>query len=74
MSFSKAGARVRNGDVDDLIHHAHAHGFFDRVLGGEKAVDVRRAHAEFYGDVGHRRLAIAGPPEMLLGPVPSARS
>jgi hypothetical protein len=49
----RARPRGHYGDVDDLIHHAHAHGFFDCILGRKEAVDIRRAHAEFGGDVGY---------------------
>ena len=54
------GRRVRacdrKGDVSDLVHNPPADGLVDRIPGGKETVDVRRAHAEFGGDVGHRRL------------------
>src|SRR5437879_11179959 len=43
-------------------------------LEGKKRVDIRRAHAEFSGDVGHRRLMVADAAKVPLRYLQDARA
>ena len=66
--------RDRKGDVSDLVHDPPADGLIDRIPGGKETVDVRPAHAEFGGDVGHRRLMVADAAKVLLRHLQDART
>lgn len=70
----RVGACDGKGDFSNLVHNAPADGLVDRIPGGKESVDVRRAHAEFGGDVGHRRLVMADPAEVLLRHLQDARA
>src|SRR5262245_19502542 len=65
QQFTQAcrGASLAIGDrlsrLFDLTHQPSGNAGIDRLLGLEKAVNVRRAHSQSLGDVGYRRLLIA---------------
>jgi hypothetical protein len=50
----RVGACDGKGDFSNLVHNAPEDGLVDRIPGGKETIDIRRAHAEFGGDVGHR--------------------
>ena len=60
------GACYGKGDVSNLVHNAPADGLVDRIPGGKETVDIRRAHAEFGGDVGHRSPVVTHAAKQLL--------
>ena len=62
----RARACDRTGDVGNLLHNPPANGLVDRVPGGKETVNIRRAYAEFGGDVGHRCLVITDAAKVLL--------
>jgi hypothetical protein len=62
----RVGACDGKSDVSNLVHNTPADGLVDRIPGGKETVDIRRAHAEFGGDVGHRRLVITHAAKLLF--------
>jgi hypothetical protein len=62
----RVGAGDRKGNVGKHVHNTPADGLVDRIPGGKETVDVRRAHAEFGGDVGHRSSVVTDAAKLLL--------
>jgi hypothetical protein len=62
----RVGTCDRRGDVGNLVHNTPADGLVDRIPGGKETVDVRRAHAEFGGDVSHRGPMVTHAAKLLL--------
>src|SRR5215475_12255407 len=60
---ARRGASLAVGDrlsrLFDLTHQPSGNAGIDRLLGVEKAVNVRRAHSQCLGDVGYRCLLVA---------------
>ena len=62
----RVGACDGKGDVSNLVHNAPADRLVDSIPRGKETVDIRRAHAELGGDVGHRSPVVAHAAKLLL--------
>lgn len=56
----------RRGGVGNLVHQTPADGLVHCLPGGKEPVDIRRTHAKFSGDIGHRRPMVTDATEVLL--------
>src|SRR5258708_7524767 len=70
--FAQAGSRRSPlgrdglGRLFDPAHQGARDALMDRLFRIEKTIDVRRAHPQFFGDIGNRRLLIADLTEQTL--------